>query len=792
MDSSPLLLGTSSVPFSPVAPSPSALTPSEDGQYAIVTRGEINLFTLALGYPGGATTTGTSAPPAAPASAGAAASAKGKERERLQTSDELPLLRTVLPVEKKNVVRWADWVDEYDAATPGAVEAYWRAASWSPSGLSRLGGCILATLTTNAEVLLFAPPKDAVRGEWHEICDVTATLVEQTIPPPEEKLDQQTPQMRREAVAAVRRCQTSALAWSSTVPGSSNDHSLLALGHRSGEVTLWRYVPDAPMQLVHRFRPTGDVNWINLVTWSSWTVSSTENGERMSALLALADADGRVWSVDVSQSLTDEGEMTIKTAEAVVGAEADKRSATQLCWIDREPSRQLAYTKLGTVHLSTLKPDAAAAGQWTVEKSEEVELQTEGAESWMGATAWAPCSGLHYLPRSDSLLVALSSSSLHLLSLSPLALSASPSSAQLTTHARTLFDTVLGRSRGKKERFRTEASGTVTRKEGAKVLGFVGLGSGKEGLDVAYIFETERPDAFTHRTASGTRTYLTIANLAGGPWSAVDCLEDFKELLAAPPNSREAAPLAKLQSILHCLSEHASPEAVVSWFLQLLTSPSSSAPSPSVPPSSPAALISIFGPPHLEALRLRETIARHLLRLREKGLPTHWHRRVLAAQVDVARELTREVLGRLAAVVGAVELSEPEKPLHARLLLASSSLLPPSSTSSSFAEEDDQAPLLPPDALAQAYAQPDARCPACREEVPLANVRWACCGRGHQWERCSLTLALVSSVQVRTCTACERKALVDLPGLPADAVVNQVLRAATCCVFCGGRWRRAK
>lgn len=40
----PLLYGTSSVPYSPVSAAPSALVYSADGQYAIVTRGEINIF----------------------------------------------------------------------------------------------------------------------------------------------------------------------------------------------------------------------------------------------------------------------------------------------------------------------------------------------------------------------------------------------------------------------------------------------------------------------------------------------------------------------------------------------------------------------------------------------------------------------------------------------------------------------------------------------------------------------------------------------------------------------------
>jgi len=163
-----------------------------------------------------------------------------------------------------------------------------------------------------------------------------------------------------------------------------------------------------------------------------------------------------------------------------------------------------------------------------------------------------------------------------------------------------------------------------------------------------------------------------------------------------------------------------------------------------------------------------------------------------------------------------------ERPYHARLLLASASLFPPTPT-------DPAAELLPADALAQAYEAREATCPACKAHVPLANVRYACCEKGHQWgallplflssllsrpllaprpvdigvthvrptrpaERCSLSLALIASVQVRTCSSCERKALLPdaLRDLPADGPVRRMLQAAKACVMCGGRWVRVR
>lgn len=130
---------------------------------------------------------------------------------------------------------------------------------------------------------------------------------------------------------------------------------------------------------------------------------------------------------------------------------------------------------------------------------------------------------------------------------------------------------------------------------------------------------------------------------------------------------------------------------------------------------------------------------------------------------------------------GVYRNTEAAKTVYARLLLASASTLPETT-------DDPQSATLPPEDLSQAFEQPDVLCPACRAPVPLANTRYACCESGHEWERCSVTLDLVSVVQARTCTACERKALLK----SADPVLNELLLQATCCLFCGGRWMRVR
>ncbi|GAA5957065.1 hypothetical protein JCM8115_003947 [Rhodotorula mucilaginosa] len=821
------LAGTVSVQYGAVSPTPSSLVRSADGQLAIVTRSDIHLVTPALGYAAKPLVDSSSSGvrlPSAGTKGGLEAAGidnKGKGKGK-QVAEELPWLKTAVTLDKKASIRWADWADEYDLNMPGMVENHWRAAAWSPSGLTHLGGCILAAITTNGEALLFGPSKNATTGEWTEIADLTSGLVRE-LAPDQTKQKVQTQPMRREMVAALLRCQATAVAWSGPAPGTASDRSLFALGHRSGEVSIWRLGgDDRKPECVARVAPADEVDIIHVLSWSEWrSVGQEGQEERASqtytAQLAIADGDGRVFALTVTQ---DDGLGAVKASlPAVRISKADGRAATQLCWANR---LRVAYSKLGTVHLATLEPESRGGGDgsgagWILssqEGVEEVELEMIGEDRWMGATPWAPCSGLAYLPHQDSLLVSLSSSAFYHLSLSPhLRLSATPteeeedgstaaaaalSPSALTSRARDVFEKVLGRSAGmKKDRFETTAAGVggqIGRKEGAKVVGMVVLnqGAGTAGPenqrigDVAFIFETARPDASIYRPYGQMKTYLVVADLTGPGLVESTAVDECMQVLAQPINARTACPLGKLLLPLHAIRRFSSSTPFVEGMLQYLTLPAipgsmddDAAMSPVEAGMREKLEAQIWADERLEQIREKETLARALLR--EDTLVEELRHEVQLAHTDLIRLLAKETLGRLASVLSSLKLTEAAKTVYARLLLASASTLPATT-------DDPQSATLPPEDLSQAFEQPDVLCPACRAPIPLANTRYACCESGHEWERCSVTLDLVSVVQARTCTACERKALLK----SADPVLNELLLRATCCLFCGGRWMRVR
>ncbi|GAA5987463.1 hypothetical protein JCM10908_001965 [Rhodotorula pacifica] len=847
------LVGTSTVSYGAVSPTPSSLLKSKDGQLAIVTRVDIHLLTPSLGYASKqfSDTSGGAVPlPSAgsnPRSQGTAdSSSKGKGKGK--GKEEYGWLKTAVTLDRKRSVRWSDWVDDYDLNMPGMVENHWRSAAWSPAGLSaQLGSCVLAAITTNGEALVFGAAKNATTGEWTEIADLTSDMVRQLAPDQtSEKV--QTPTMRRELVAALLRCQTTAIAWSTAVPGTADDKSLLALGHRSGEVSIWRFGTDWKAQCVARVAPAEEVNILHALSWSEWTVSGSDGDADETATatahLAIADGEGRVFSLPVTQNLRrsraepaaaeggeDGEEIVVVSGKAVSVGEANGRAATQLCWVTKSDGNEmqrllrLAYSKLGTVSLATLEPDpnpAADGGTvWKFAREvEEVELPMVGEERWMGATPWALCSGLACLPHQDSLLVSLSSSAFYHLRLSPHLRLTSPdpspsavspsnedpaalSPAALTSAARDIFEEVLGRVTGlKKDRFQTTAvklGGKMGRKEGAKVVGMVllneGAGATSEGAekgvgrigDVAFIFETARPDASIYRPYGQMKTYLAVADLTGTALDETTALEECMQVLARPSNPRTLCPLGKLLTPLHsvrCFSDSTPFVEGMLQYLRLPSVPAGGQATDTVMSVADAGMREkmeekIWADEMLEQIREKETLARAMLR--EETLVDELRHEVQLAHTDLIRLLAKEILGRLASVLSSLELSDATKAIYARLLLASASTLPPTA-------DDPQSATLPPEALSRAFEQPDVHCPACRAPVPLANTRYACCDSGHQWERCSVTLDLVATVQVRTCTACERKALLK----SSDTVVHELLRNASCCLFCGGRWMRVR
>lgn len=57
-------------------------------------------------------------------------------------------------------------------------ERFLRAAVWSPSGLSRLGGCLLAVMSSSFQVSVYAPGDDTLNSGYEEVSGDVALLTQ--------------------------------------------------------------------------------------------------------------------------------------------------------------------------------------------------------------------------------------------------------------------------------------------------------------------------------------------------------------------------------------------------------------------------------------------------------------------------------------------------------------------------------------------------------------------------------------------------------------------------------------
>ncbi|GAA5926346.1 uncharacterized protein JCM15063_000250 [Sporobolomyces koalae] len=837
----PVLYGSSTVPYSPLSASPTALVHSHDGQYALVTRDELHLLTARLAP---ALERSLEPPETSsafqPKSTASKANSKGKGKQTRHISpsatESAPpkwsFVQTLLKVDKKNTIKWGDWVDDSEVTTMGQIDTHWRSAAFSPTGISKLGGCVLATLTTNAQVLLFEPVKDTIRGEWQESFDLTSAMIEQIVNPQVSEARSQTSRIRRQVAHLVTRAQTSSIAWSGPLPSRATrglDGSILAVGHRSGEISLWRY-EEKQTQCLMRFRPgdgTANVNWISSLQWSSKWSQSTHNDREYAMDLAIGDSDGRVWVATITQQVPmskprHEQEPSLQDVEPIrveaspcleVVVDGDRRSVSQFLWRDNGKNRQIVYTKLGTVNVVTF--EQSEQGALSIMENRELELAppSEGfVGGWAGSTNWSDCCGLTFDPESTSLQVQLACGLIYDLELDSTLPTYIPPSSRLTATMRQVYDTILNGTNQKSKS--EEPSANPRRKwgkhDGCNMSGVIQLDR-HNGHEVAFIFQSARPDFFTWLAPSTVKTHFAVVNLRGQSLQASLLSRIEQALNRTDPTELGLPPSQSLLPILNSLSIHADSEDFVSQLIDLLgrlpvaAHDSAQGEDGEDVPIEARVAGALFGPSLIEGLRLRHCIIERLAIL--PNLSSRCKHRVEQTRRAIERELLRSVIGTLASVLSKTRnLSEQEKPILSTILLASSalpsiSLDPVESTSEEQSGGETQGrkrDTVNDDAgqLSTAF-ESVLDCPACRQLIPLAHVRQGVCLNGHTWERCSITLAVISRTDVRTCVDCHRKALVKVgtgsggAGAQHDRI-NRMLEGIKSCAYCAGRWMRIR
>ncbi|KAK7818749.1 hypothetical protein CFP56_041101, partial [Quercus suber] len=190
-----------------------------------------------------------------------------------------------------------------------------RSVSWSPLGMAPNSGCLLAVCTAEGRVKLYRPPFCDFGAEWIEVYKLSSDKPEEGklhhIGPLSKckakslnKMQENCthPHKLRRSMLLAMRCY---VAWSPllqlssklcSIPQIGSSVSLLAVGGKSGKISLWRiYVPEC-YSIEHSRVPTANIvglleahnSWITSISWAFLT-SDSSNPQ---VLLATGSSDG--------------------------------------------------------------------------------------------------------------------------------------------------------------------------------------------------------------------------------------------------------------------------------------------------------------------------------------------------------------------------------------------------------------------------------------------------------------------------------------------------------------------
>ncbi|QRV88942.1 transcription factor IIIC subunit delta amino-terminal protein [Ceratobasidium sp. AG-Ba] len=375
----------------------------------------------------------------------------------------------------------------------GALEPAWQAATWSPSGLNNLGGCLLVTLTNNMEVFVWAPAKNPLNGKWIKIQNITE--------------DQMTAYDQGNLMQTddVLRCQTCSIAWSSS--NREDDlsspldakSSLLALGSRFGDLNFW----DSDMHKARRCLTchVGEA-WVTSLAWSQWKPTDAGNsGKHVRAYLACGLSNGSVSILAIEyRPDAEEPYSAFKLPEVI---EADARSITAMTFAvtcgDRQ--LQLAVAKPGFVQLYR------QSGLTDSQTPEGTSLQTvllSVAPTSLGSTSIATCTGLYYLSSEDRLVVVLAEGSFNVV--------ADASGMAHLEEDNDKSDRMIDYCDNRVMRRLTEAAeeGPLGQAEYARIYGVRPIGSGRHVVWTQMVLQ---PYDLSFRVQANFRTRVCVAKL---------------------------------------------------------------------------------------------------------------------------------------------------------------------------------------------------------------------------------------------------------------------------------------
>ncbi|KAG6374829.1 transcription factor IIIC subunit delta N-term-domain-containing protein [Boletus reticuloceps] len=525
-------------------PSVRCLQWSDDGQLCLVTKSAVHILTPNHGI-------NFSTP------------ADIKSPIRDESDRPLGWYRTMIETTRTQTHSWPSITQGWGSLALGSLDISVRAVTCSPSGLTSRGRCVLAVLNSNMEVSLYAAGKNHLKGEWINIQDVTAYLLDHSRL---EQIDETSWILGIQPVWGI-------------YPAPLVDASILALGTRAGTVKLFRFKrgggSEGAVSLIGEVKLCE--NWITHMAWSPWLL---QNGERCRCSFACTTGDGGVFLINISQKLQLRGGDGFLTTYELdddferstdVVCSADKRLVTALEWIAVPGLNPiLVYSKPGVIHLWSWPSSHV---QWHGDRV----LAIQPHKNSIGSSAFSCVSGFSYVKEKDLLLVALMDGSLHAIHNILIDPSWVPTSSddQLASEALSQASRVF---------FAQITSASVEYVDVNRISGLVCYDSHST---VTWIYESLRPSDFSYKHEARHECVLVTAPF--WPLDSATILRAAQETLVQFDCAMRSTPLHHLRSLLLHLCSAGRFAEICPRLLEVTDqSPQDESPAVSAPSSSQA------------------------------------------------------------------------------------------------------------------------------------------------------------------------------------------------------------
>ncbi|KAG8857931.1 hypothetical protein FRB91_010627 [Serendipita sp. 411] len=738
---SAVIYGTLKVPAKPSVASTRSLQWTPDGQLIVLGETTIYLLTPEIGI-----------------------NLDYNAANKAHETTNIPWATTAIPLQATGF-QWPELSSEWTTICLGSVDFSWSAVTFSPTNYSPIGSCVLATLSSNLEVHLWAPKEDPYRGEWVQVQNVTGDLrtkIRETEGLPSEQ--------------QVLRAQIQTLAWSRQPPERrGTDASILAMGNRAGEI-LFFCMKDGRVSLVESIQVS--TSWITHLAWANWQ----EGDQAVAAVLACGMSQGRIALVEVRQT---RGPSTIAVRILECSPYVDDyRGITALEWIETEDGLPiLVHCKPGLV---SVWRDNAGSG-W----SGLYIFQLRLIQTSKSSTKFAPASGIVYLPQQNSLVISLIDGSynvVHLDESGPMLSDdddTSPCNSNDMSKASRAVFLVAEEKETPKPKDGSEPS-KLYRNHVARTTGSLAVDSG--GV-LIWLHQRLFPETFDFIPDSQIRCLLMVAPLISSMEYDYYALQEIQQGLSRDCNFFYQAPISVLRGAFVNLKRRLFLERNVDAILSVLQ-PDTNTKVNSVKIVQPkgqedmdkwrgialdAAASTLSG----DSLLCKEKLKFNLAYFCKSQLPKDKRFHDLSSKLQGNIEVIR--LGLIVDLILQLpsHIIEDSPSVH-RIAQRAKAILP------TLHDKVEQLLGMIEDTTSS------ETCPACNQDIVFGDPLLAKCEFGHYWGRCSVTFGILATPNVKNCIGCGRKTLEYFrkekeKTLSTDWIECFMLQATEGCPCCGNK-----